>query len=134
MQIVKCKLEIDNEETCKKWLWKSVLCFESFDYALTPGTGYWRGLYLYVQVLVLMADLIEDDDGMVSITLRTIGPSPLSRIRVPSTLKVSHSPNLYFFLTFLTKSLRYLCFFSAPWVSFIGVVLVTYLFLFSFSF
>ncbi|KAL8539906.1 hypothetical protein ACS0TY_001492 [Phlomoides rotata] len=35
-----------------------------------------------------MADLIEEDDGMVNITLRTIGPSPLSRLRVPSTLKV----------------------------------------------
>lgn len=51
--------------------------------------GIGGGLYLDVQQLVFMADLMEEDDGMVDITLRTIGPSPLSRLRVPSTLKVS---------------------------------------------
>ncbi|KAI3469044.1 hypothetical protein Pfo_025707 [Paulownia fortunei] len=35
-----------------------------------------------------MADQIEEDEEMVNITLRTIGPSPRSRLRVPSTLKV----------------------------------------------
>ncbi|PIN24749.1 hypothetical protein CDL12_02515 [Handroanthus impetiginosus] len=35
-----------------------------------------------------MADLIEEEAGMVDITLRTIGPSPPSRLRVPSALKV----------------------------------------------
>lgn len=35
-----------------------------------------------------MADLIEEDEKMVTITLRTIGPSPRSRLSLPSTLKV----------------------------------------------
>ncbi|XP_051115542.1 uncharacterized protein LOC127240748 [Andrographis paniculata] len=35
-----------------------------------------------------MADLIEEDEGMVNITLRTIGPSPASTLRVPSAIKV----------------------------------------------
>ncbi|KAH6816884.1 ubiquitin family protein [Perilla frutescens var. frutescens] len=35
-----------------------------------------------------MADLIEEDEKLVNITLRTIGPSPRSRLSLPSTLKV----------------------------------------------
>ncbi|KAL0324701.1 UNVERIFIED_CONTAM: hypothetical protein Scaly_2437200 [Sesamum calycinum] len=35
-----------------------------------------------------MANLIEEDEGMVNITVRTIGPSPPSHLRVPSSLKV----------------------------------------------
>ncbi|KAG6411560.1 hypothetical protein SASPL_129643 [Salvia splendens] len=35
-----------------------------------------------------MANLIEEDAKMVEITLRTIGPSPRSRLTLPSTLKV----------------------------------------------
>ncbi|KAL3625017.1 hypothetical protein CASFOL_031685 [Castilleja foliolosa] len=35
-----------------------------------------------------MADQIEEDDGMVNITLQTVGPFPRTRLRVASTLKV----------------------------------------------
>ncbi|KAL0395511.1 UNVERIFIED_CONTAM: hypothetical protein Slati_4517300 [Sesamum latifolium] len=35
-----------------------------------------------------MSNLIEEDEGMVNITVRTIGPSPPSHLRVPSSLKV----------------------------------------------
>lgn len=36
-----------------------------------------------------MADLIEEDEKTVIITLRIIGPSPRSRLTIPSTLKVA---------------------------------------------
>ncbi|KAL7123644.1 hypothetical protein ACP275_01G118600 [Erythranthe tilingii] len=35
-----------------------------------------------------MADLIEEDDVMVNITLQMIGPSPRSRLTLPSSIKV----------------------------------------------
>lgn len=40
-------------------------------------------------LIASMADLIEEDEKTVNITLRTIGPSPLSRLTTPSTLKVT---------------------------------------------
>ncbi|CAA0843280.1 ubiquitin family protein [Striga hermonthica] len=35
-----------------------------------------------------MADLIEEDEGIVNITLQSVGPSPRTRLRVPSKHKV----------------------------------------------
>ncbi|XP_011081483.1 uncharacterized protein LOC105164530 [Sesamum indicum] len=57
-----------------------------------------------------MANLIEEDEGMVNITVRTIGPSPPSHLRVPSSLKVKELRELIAGTSHLPlKNMRLVC-------------------------
>ncbi|KAL2247293.1 UNVERIFIED_CONTAM: hypothetical protein Sindi_2581600, partial [Sesamum indicum] len=62
------------------------------------------------QIGGLMANLIEEDEGMVNITVRTIGPSPPSHLRVPSSLKVKELRELIAGTSHLPlKNMRLVC-------------------------